>query len=625
MNHSRKMYFTRLVALILCLPCFLQAAEKPNILFILADDLGWADTTLYGHTDFYQTPNLERLASRGMTFERAYTSSPLCSPTRSSILTGLHPARTGLTTPNCHGPDVNLKASIRDSAAPNRRLTNINSVTRLDPKYETLSERLKAEGYATAHFGKWHLGSEPYSPLENGFDIDIPHWHGPGPAGSYVAPWKFKTFKEAYPGEHIEDRMGDEIVKYLEAQKGSDEPFFINYWQFSVHAPFNAKEKLIEKHRKRIDEKDGQRSPTYAAMVESLDDNVGKVLDALDRLDMAKETIIIFYSDNGGNMYNEVDGTTPTSNRPLRGGKGNNWDGGVRVPAVVVWPGNVKAGARNNDLITSTDLYPTLLDMLELKPSPDQKFDGVSILPALRGGELERDAIFTFFPHETKVPDTLPPSVAIYQGDWKLLRLFHQREDGKDELRLFNLAEDIGEQSEIASQHPERVQKMNARLTEFLEESQAVYPKLNPSWSPENQRITGLGWKAGKNCGLTLKDGSLIITSTGKTPNVNVTWPKAIAGGELKFRLRVRSTAKGIVNLRWSEKGVKPLYFKDRWVRSEGLKEEWQVLEIPFTAKKPMTGFRLDPPGSGGKTEIGKMEILRGNDVLLSWDFSNVR
>ncbi len=615
------MTFLRLVALIFCVPCLLQAAEKPNLLFILADDLGWADTTLYGQTKLYQTPQLERLAARGMTFERAYTSSPLCSPTRSSILTGLHPARTGLTTPNCHGPEVNLKATIRDSAAPNRRLTNINSVTRLDPKYETLSERLKSEGYATAHFGKWHLGSEPYSPLENGFDIDIPHWHGPGPAGSYVAPWKFKTFKEAYPGEHIEDRMGDEIVKYLEAQKGSGEPFFINYWQFSVHAPFNAKEKLIEKHRKRIDSTDEQRSPTYAAMVETLDDNVGKVLDALDRLDLAKETIIIFYSDNGGNMYNEVDGTTPTSNRPLRGGKGNNWDGGVRVPAVVVWPGKVKAGARNNNLITSTDLYPTILEMLDLDPSPNQNFDGVSILPALQGGELDRNAIFTFFPHATRVPDTLPPSAAIYQGDWKLLRLFHNLDDGEDELRLFNLAEAIGEHSEVASQHPGRVLKMNARLTEFLKESHAVYPKLNSAWAPEDKKITSMGWKAGKDCGLKLKDGSLFIKPTGKAPNVNVSWPKPIMGGKLKFRIRVRSTAKGIINLRWAEKGVKPLYFKDRWVRSAALQSEWQVLEIPFTAKNPITGFRFDPPGGGGETEIGKMEILRGKEALLSWEF----
>lgn len=310
------------------------AAERPNVVMILADDLGWSDTTLFKTTRFYKTPNIERLAARGMTFTHAYSSSPLCSPTRSSILTGLSPARTGITTPNCHLPKVVLEASANATGPPNQKATIPDSVSRLDTKYYTLAEALKDNAYATGHFGKWHLGATPYSPLEHGFDVDVPHWPGPGPAGSYVAPWEFPDFDPDTPDEHIEDRMAKEAVAFMETHK--DEPFFLNYWMFSVHAPFDAKQDLIDAYKRKVNPDDPQRSPTYAAMIESMDDAVGALLDTLDRLQIADNTIIIFASDNGGNMYNEVDGTTATSNAPLRGGKATMYEGGVRGPGVVV-------------------------------------------------------------------------------------------------------------------------------------------------------------------------------------------------------------------------------------------------------------------------------------------------
>ncbi|MFC7336028.1 sulfatase [Haloferula chungangensis] len=474
-----------LTTLLIIAPALLQAKDaKPNIVFILADDLGWADTTLYGHTKLYETPNIERLAKRGMTFTRAYSDSPLCSPTRSAILTGLSPARTGLTTPNCHTPPIVLKATPGKKAAAGHKSIQPTPVSRLNTKYPTLSKTLKAAGYATGHFGKWHLGSKPYSALEHGFDVDIPHWPGPGPAGSFVAPWKFKDFDHDpdIPNEHIEDRMAKEAAAFMEANR--DKPFFLNYWMFSVHAPFDAKKELIAKYRKRINPDEPQRSAIYAAMIESMDDAVGTLLDTIDRLGIADNTIIVFYSDNGGNMYNQVEGSTPTSNAPLRGGKANVYEGGVRVPCIVDWPGLVKPETRSDSLIQGADFYPTFVQALGLPVEPNQQFDGVSILPALEGKPLERETIFSYFPHSPPIPGWLPPSVTVWRGDWKLIRLFHQGEDGAHRWLLYNLREDIGEKNDLSQKEPERVKSMDLLIEAFLKDTNAVTPVPNPNFKP---------------------------------------------------------------------------------------------------------------------------------------------
>jgi arylsulfatase A-like enzyme len=477
---------SRTAAALLLLSSFaplLLGVEKPNVVIILADDLGWSDTTLYGTTKYYQTPNIERLARRGMTFTRAYSASPLCSPTRSALLTGLSPARTGITTPNCHLPQVVLEATSGKKALPDQKAIMPNPPTRLKTEYRTLAETLKDAGYATGHFGKWHLGAEPYSPLQQGFDVDVPHHPGPSPAGSFVAPWKFANFAQRVPDEHIEDRMADEAVAWME--KNKDRPFYLNYWMFSVHAPFDAKRANIEKHRARVNPADPQRSPTYAAMVESMDDAIGTLLNALDRLQIADNTIIIFTSDNGGNMYNEVDGTTPTSNAPLRGGKATMFEGGTRVPGVIVWPGITTAGSRSDALIQSEDYYPTLLAGLNLKPAKGQRFDGSSILPALKGDALNDKVLFQYFPHSPGVPDWLPPAVSVHRGDWKLIRIFHGGDKGAHRYLLFNLRDDLGEKHNLAAKEPQRVQEMDALIEQFLAETKAVVPIPNPAFNPE--------------------------------------------------------------------------------------------------------------------------------------------
>lgn len=613
------------------------AADKPNVLFILADDLGWADTTLYGHTKFYRTPNLERLAKRGMTFTRAYSASPLCSPTRSSILTGLSPARTGITAPNCHLPQVVLQATPGTKAAPGNKSVGPNPVTRLNTTYYTLAEALKDAGYATGHFGKWHLGPEPYSPLQQGFDVDVPHWPGPGPAGSYVAPWKFKDF-DADPGEpnqHIEDRMAKEAVAFMEKHK--NEPFFLNYWMFSVHAPFDAKRAIIEKYRVFVDPSDPQRSPTYAAMVESMDDAVGALLDNLDRLGLTKRTIIVFFSDNGGNMYNEVDGTTPTSNAPLRGGKATVFEGGIRVPCIVSWPGYVVPGTCSDAIVQSSDFYPTLLDLLALKPQPGQKFDGISIAPALKGQPLERDAIFTYFPHNPAVPDWLPPAVVVHQGDWKLIRLFYQGENGAHRWQLFNLRDDLGEKNDLAAKEPARVKQMDALIERFLTDTKAIEPVPNPDFDPakyhpedEGQQKPKKkpkaaangddpnlqGWKA-RSCSATVKGGVVTVTGTGVAPFLGLAAGKF--AGPAVLKLRVRSATGGEGKVEWLPTPQAADQAKSVPFQFAG--GDWRELTLELPDVATLGILRLYLPAQSVPVQLDWVELASAGRKPQRWDF----
>lgn len=615
-----------------------DAERLPNIVFILADDLGWSDTTLYGGTKFYETPNIERLAARGMTFTRAYAASPLCSPTRAAILTGLSPARTGLTTPNCHLPEVVLEARPGASAPPGDKAIPPKPVTRLKVDYRTLPEALKEVGYATGHFGKWHLGAEPYSPLEHGFDVDLPHHSGPGPAGSYVAPWKFKDFDHDpdVPHQHIEDRMAEEAVAWMEQQKGT--PFFLNYWMFSVHAPFNAKQGLVEKYRERVDPDDPQRSPTYAAMIESMDDAVGTLLNALDRLEIADETLVIFTSDNGGNMYNEIDGTTPTSNVPLRGGKATMFEGGTRVPCVVAWPGLVEAGTRNDTAIQSEDFFPTILAALGIKPAPDQHFDGSSFLPALKGEELSREPLFQYFPHAPGVPDWLPPSVSVHHGDWKLIRIFHGGEDGKHQHLLYDLTEDLGERNDLSQACPEIVQELDGLIEAFLVETQAVRPVPNPRFEiakyrpdeigkqkvkkkPDPQPAANAdadprlqGWKA-RNCKASVKDG--IVTIVGRN-NAFLGLGTGQLGMKPRVRFRLRCGG-GDGKVEWlpNPRDVNEVRTQPYSVKAG----DWLEVAASIPAEAGQSGIlRLYLPTGNEPVEIDWIELMT-EEKTRRWDF----
>lgn len=614
-------------------------AAQPNVIVILADDLGWSDTTLYGNTAYYQTPNVERLAKRGMTFTRAYSASPLCSPTRSALLTGQSPARTGITVPNCHVPQVVLQATTGKKAPPDQKAIQPEPVTRLKTEYRTLAETLKDAGYATAHFGKWHLGPEPYSPLQQGFDVDLPHHPGPGPAGSFVAPWKFANFKEKSPGEHIEDRMAAEAVAWMEQTK--DKPFYMNYWMFSVHAPFDAKKANIETHRGRVDPKDAQRSPTYAAMIQSMDDAIGTLLDGLDRLKLADNTIIIFTADNGGNMYNEVDGTTPTSNRPLRGGKATMFEGGTRVPCVVVWPGIAAPGSRSDALVQSEDFYPTLMAGVGVQPlgdsersakasTPTQRFDGSSILPALKGDPLSGKAVFQYFPHNPGVPDWLPPSVSVHRDDWKLIRIFHGGENGAHRHLLFNLREDLGEKHNLAAAKPELVAELDALIEGFLNDTKAVVPVPNPAFDPSKYRpelegkqqpkgkakapakgkddaIPALqGWKA-RDCQAAVKEGILRLTSIGSECFLGFSASKHSGPTTAKFRIKAKA---GSSHFDWLPGGVGSKPQRVDFTLKGG---DWEEISAELPAKGPLGIVRLYLPMQEQEVEIDWIELSSKN------------
>jgi arylsulfatase A-like enzyme len=461
--------------------------RRLNIVFIMADDLGWRDTAVYG-SRYYETPNIDRLASKGMLFTQAYAANPLCSPTRSSIMTGLYPARTGITMPSCHLPEEILEKQLVEKASNTQKALQARSLTRLKREYFTLAEALKQAGYATAHIGKWHLGREPYDPLNQGFDVDIPHTFEPGPVGRYLAPWSFWK-NQGRQGDHIEDRMAEEAVKFIGQNR--QRAFYLNYWPFSVHTPWNAKQDLIQKYIAKADLMNPQRNPVYAAMVQSLDEAVGRVVRGIEDAGVAEHTMIVFFSDNGGvhwgsaeepsMLHADFQAVPATSNAPLRGGKATLYEGGTREPCIVVWPGQVKRGSRSEEIISSVDFYPTILEATGIKPQAGQEFDGISILPALRTGRLNREAIFCHFPHYTPRTGAVP-ATWVRKGDWKLIRMYCENSDQSDRFELYNLKVDIGELNNQAAQMPEKVRELNALINGFLQQTKALAPRPNPDY-----------------------------------------------------------------------------------------------------------------------------------------------
>jgi arylsulfatase A-like enzyme len=657
----------------LSLSCAFLAAQNSgqpmNVIMILSDDLGWADTSLQGRSDFYETPHLERLAEQGISFNRGYAASPLCSPTRASIMTGQNPARIGLTSPRGHLANAQtIEAQVLGRSRPDDKSIGILSAGVLDNRLPTLAKQVKAAGYATGHFGKWHLGLPPYSPLQHGFDVDIPHWPGPGPAGNFVVPWSFRHIEANHPKEHIEDRMAEEAVAWIEKQVAQGQAFYMHYWQFSVHAPFDAKEEYIEMYRQRLTPGDHTKSPTYAAMVKSMDDSIGALMDVVERLGIAENTAILFFSDNGGNMYNgitEIDAegkeyvVAPTTNAPLRGGKASMWDGGTRVPAVFYWPGLTPAGVESDALIQTTDLYPTILNLLEIPLPENHPLDGIDFSPAMRGEAWERSVgMITYFPHNPPVPDWLPPSISIHHGDWKLIRLFYYGDEpGEHQYLLFNLAEDIGEQNNLAEQYPERVRALDRMIEDYIVEANVLTPVPNPEFDPARfdpsrigvqpgglriaqtreervARILGQNrpqaarqspppardpvgsqiaqqWQAGRDTvGLRVEENTLRIDSTGIDPWVFHELRRPVTGGGLlKLSFEIHTSQAGMIRVYGRDREGSGFSPDD--VQRFNLDRAGQWVEVSFelAAGPPLHAVRISPPGTVGESRLRNIRL----------------
>lgn len=466
------------------------AAEKPNFLFILVDDLGYMDVGAYNPACFYETPNIDRLAADGMKFTDGYVANPVCSPTRYSIMTGKYPTRVDAT---------NYFAGNR---AGRFRPAPLNA--RMPLEEVTLAQALHEHGYATFFAGKWHLGPTPeYWPENRGFDVNKGGFSAGGPygPGKYFTPYGNPRLDDGPKGEHLPDRLATETVRFIEANR--ERPFLAYLAFYSVHTPLVGRPDLVEKYRKKAerlglldkeqfaDEEQVwpvdqprrvrivQSHAVYAAMVEAMDEAVGKVLRGLKDLGLEENTVVFFTSDNGGLSTSEG---SPTSNLPLRGGKGWLYEGGIREPYLVKWPGVTRPGSTSGSPVTSVDYYPTILEMAGLPARPEQHKDGVSLVPILRGtGELDRDAIFWHYPHYSNQGGF--PGGAVRMGNYKLIERY---EDGR--VHLYNLADDPGERDDLAEQLPGKVRSMRERLHAWYGEVGAKFLQPKPNgpepWRP---------------------------------------------------------------------------------------------------------------------------------------------
>lgn len=494
------------------------AAERPNLILFLVDDMGWMDCGVNGST-YYETPHIDALARRGMRFTSA-TVHPMCSPTRAMLMSGQYSARHGLTAATGQQPPQPEGFDFMPKTAPGKQAW-IHPISKnyLDAGQITLAEALRSAGYRTGHFGKWHMGlEERHWPEAQGFDVAF-HCHpDPGPPGYYFSPYgvvppgaahekgvRVGTITDGPEGEYIVDRLAVEAARFIEENK--DRPFFLNLWQYGVHGPWGAKEADVKHFAAKTDPSGRQGNPIMAAMLKSVDDALGTVVAAVEKAGLTDRTVILFLSDNGGEsrerpavdmarksarsgspqeaaiaaMWKQyAPDMTPTSNAPLKQGKGWLYEGGTRVPFIACWPDHFPAGAICETPVSGVDVYPTLLALAGIVPPPEQKLDGRSLVPALRGGVLPERPIFNFFPHGNGAK---PPGVTVRLGSLKLIRWFYTSRLFPSEHELYDLDADPGESRNLAAERPDEVKKLDAPLDAFLKDTATLVPIPNPAFT----------------------------------------------------------------------------------------------------------------------------------------------
>ena len=444
-----------------------ERRSPPNVVLIMADDLGWKDLHCYGNENL-DTPHLDQLARQGLLFTDAYAAAPVCTPTRAALMTGESPARLNITNHAGGHPESFRK--------PGTDLVTPTWLRYLPLERVTLAEQLNAAGYATGFVGKWHLSNcssttantdavqptEPaLRPEHQGFDINIGGCHFGGPP-SYFSPYRIPNLHGKTDGEYLPDRCADECVDFIKAAKADgSQPFFLCWWNYSVHYPFQAPADLIAKYESRRGT--GVENPTYAAMIEGMDTSIGKVLAAIAEQGLDRETLVIFTSDNGPFGANV---------QPLRAEKGYLYEGGIRVPMIVRWPGHVSPASRTSTPVTTMDIHATILDAANLQADPSNTPDGISLLPLLESGsDLDREAIYFHYPNYAFHKQNRLGS-AIRSGDYKLIKFYDD-----DSVELYDLKADIGESSNLADQLPERAQQLRSDLEDWLQQTNASQPQ----------------------------------------------------------------------------------------------------------------------------------------------------
>ncbi|MEZ4774208.1 MAG: sulfatase [Bacteroidia bacterium] len=492
--HRIQILFTAAICLLSLLSCEKTPPPKPNFVFFLVDDWGWTDAACFG-SSFYETPNIDRLAAEGMRFTNAYAACPVCSPTRASIMTGKYPARTGVTD------WIPGRQSYRPIEAANR---NIARPFRLELPLEekTIAEALKEAGYKTFFTGKWHLGGEGFWPENQGFDINKGGHDKGSPPGGYFSPYKNPRLDNGPDGENLTDRLANESIDFLETT--GEQPFLLYLSFYTVHNPLQTWDSLEQKYEQKkalagysdeqrmIDEPWMEKAPEgnyktrlvhdnakYAGMVETLDYNIGRVMDKLKERGLDKNTIVILMSDNGGLATAEG---SPTSNLPLRAGKGWLYEGGIREPMIIKWPGVTIGGSASAEPVTSTDFYPTMLQMAGIPLDPNLHPDGESLVPLLnQTGKPDREAIFWHYPHYANQGGF--PGGAVRQGKYKLIQDYEDMH-----IELYDLEADPGEKHDLSAELPEIARQLTDKLESWRQSVHAEMMDPNPEYDPNYVR-----------------------------------------------------------------------------------------------------------------------------------------
>jgi len=466
---------SRFVILFLLSSLSLVAEKKTNFVFFLVDDMGMMDLGIYGST-FHETPNIDQLAKTGMKFNYGYAACPVCSPTRASIMTGRHPVRVDITD-WIPGSSNNKK----------NKLLHPQDRNNLALKEVTIAEELKGHGYQTFFAGKWHLGNEGHWPTDQGFDINIGGHHRGSPPGGYYSPWTNPVLKSPKKGEYLTERLTEESTHFLE-KRDADKPFLLYLSYYNIHTPIQAYRKHIDHFEKKAEKFSGktpteqehegqtrmrQDNPALASMVSAVDDSVGSLLAKLDELKLSNDTVIIFFSDNGGLSTKPQAG--PGSNVPLRAGKGWLYEGGVREPTIIRAPGVTKAGSVSDQPIVSMDFFPTMLELAGLPLRPKLHADGRSLLPELAGKKGKARPLYWHYPHYHG--STWKPGASIRDGDWKLIKFYHY-----EKVELYNLKNDPSESNDLSKQNPKIAKDLESKLVAWQKRMKAKLPKPNPDY-----------------------------------------------------------------------------------------------------------------------------------------------